>query len=155
MCSKIGFKVDEKHRKYYERIVEEWNRETLSERDLPRILSNFDLLLETQRKKRKLVIRKRVISWSVAAALIIGFGTLLLLSRQQSEMLTVAFSVVITPGESKAYLVMYDGTNIQLDKTTDSSNLIVGSTKIRNNKGTVTFIDNDKLSQRDGVQYFL
>lgn len=63
------------------------------------------------------------------AALIIGFGTLLLLSRQQSEMLTVASSVVITPGESKAYLVMYDGTNIQLDKTTDSSNLIVGSTK--------------------------
>ena len=145
---KNWIKVDEKHRKYYERMVEEWNRETLYERDLPRILSNFDLLLETQRKKRKLVIRKRVISWSVAAALIIGFGTLLLLSRQQSEMLTVASSVVITPGESKAYLVMYDGTNIQLDKTTDSSNLIVGSTKIRNNKGTVTFIDNDKLSQQ-------
>lgn len=145
---KNWIKVDEKHRKYYERMVEEWNRETLYERDLPRILSNFELLLETQRKKRKLVIRKRVISWSVAAALMIGFGTLLLLNRQQSEMLTVASSVVITPGESKAYLVMYDGTNIQLDKTTDSSNLIVGSTKIRNNKGTVTFIDNDKLSQQ-------
>ena len=150
---KNWIKVDEKHRKYYERMVEEWNRETLYERDLPRILSNFDLLLETQRKKRKLVIRKRVISWSVAAALIIGFGTLLLLNRQQSEMLTVASSVVITPGESKAYLVMYDGTNIQLDKTTDSSNLIVGSTKIRNNKGTVTFIDNDKLSQQMEYNY--
>ena len=59
---KNWIKVDEKHRKYYERMVEEWNRETLYERDLPRILSNFDLLLETQRKKRKLVIRKRAIS---------------------------------------------------------------------------------------------
>lgn len=33
---KNWIKVDEKHRKYYERMVEEWNRETLYERDLPR-----------------------------------------------------------------------------------------------------------------------
>ena len=31
---KNWIKVDEKHRKYYERMVEEWNRETLYERDL-------------------------------------------------------------------------------------------------------------------------
>ena len=64
----------ESHRNYYERMISEWNRETLRERNLSRILSKYDSLLQTRERCHLQVIRRRILYWSVAAVLFIGFG---------------------------------------------------------------------------------
>ena len=46
---------------------------------------------------------------------------------------------------------LHDGTSVHLDKITDSSSFIIGSTRIENNKGTVTFTSDDKSSE--AVEY--
>lgn len=133
---------NDEHQKYYERMVSEWTSETLHDRDLSRILSKFDTTLQIQKKRQKLIIRKRITQWSVAAALLVSFGTLLLVNRHQQDDVPTILQT-ISPGQSKAYLVMHDGTNIHLNQTNDSSHLVIGSTEIRDTKGTVTFVDND------------
>lgn len=140
------YRSDEKHRAYYERVVSEWNHETLPERDLSRILSKYDSLIQSRKILRRSVIRRKILRWSVAAVLLIGAGTLWLMQEFQPTDLPLTTFTKIVPGQSKAYLVMYDGTSIRLDKTTDSLNVMVGTTKIRNRKGTVTLVNDDEVS---------
>ena len=135
----------ESHRNYYERMISEWNRETLRERNLSRILSKYDSLLQTRERCHLQVIRRRILYWSVAAVLFIGFGVAWIIEGFQSKVISPIPFTAIVPGQSKAYLSLYDGTNICLDETMDSLNIKVGTTEIRNRQGTVTFVMNDEL----------
>lgn len=136
----------ESHRNYYERMISEWNRETLRERNLSRILSKYDSLLQTRERCHLQVIRRRILYWSVAAVLFIGFGVAWIIEGFQSKVISPIPFTAIVPGQSKAYLSLYDGTNICLDETMDSLNIKVGTTEIRNRQGTVTFVMNDEFS---------
>ena len=137
----------ESHRNYYERMISEWNRETLRERNLSRILSKYDSLLQTRERCHLQVIRRRILYWSVAAVLFIGFGVAWIIEGFQSKVISPIPFTAIVPGQSKAYLSLYDGTNICLDETMDSLNIKVGTTEIRNRQGTVTFVMNDEFSE--------
>ena len=106
----------ESHRNYYERMISEWNRETLRERNLSRILSKYDSLLQTRERCHLQVIRRRILYWSVAAVLFIGFGVAWIIEGFQSKVISPIPFTAIVPGQSKAYLSLYDGTNICLDE---------------------------------------
>lgn len=135
--------ADSKHKQYYERMIAEWNSEKLPERDLSRILSNFDSLLREQKKQRRQIRRRRIRNWSVAATLLFAIGSIALLYQNRQTNTPETPVVSIIPGQSKAFLVLHDGTNINLDNTVDSTNLIIGATNIRNSKGTVSLSNNN------------
>ena len=83
----------------------------------------------------------------MAAVLFIGFGVAWIIEGFQSKVISPIPFTAIVPGQSKAYLSLYDGTNICLDETMDSLNIKVGTTEIRNRQGTVTFVMNDEFSE--------
>lgn len=129
---------DSKHKQYYERMIAEWNSDKLPERDLPRILSNFDSLLREQKNRRLQIRRRKIQSWSVAATLLFAIGSIALLYQNRHANTPETPVVSIIPGQSKAFLVLHDGTNISLDNAVDSTDLVIGATNIRNSKGTVS-----------------
>lgn len=130
-----------RHREYYERMCRVWNSDTIYKSDVHGALAKFDELLEQEEKRRRRVIGRRMLRWSVAAAVLLGMaGGLSLWFQQPEKSMPLAVNTIV-PGESRAILVLPDGTNIGLNKTTDTSVLRIEGAEIRLQEGVVHFTD--------------
>ena len=125
--------ADPEHRKYYERMVAEWNGDAVHETNMPRVLSKLDVMLRERRRQRRLVLRRRWLGWSAAAVLLIGIGGMFMIPDRQPEVTDTPVAEII-PGESKAILMLADGTSVHLDKTTDTSRLAICVAEISRNE---------------------
>lgn len=138
--------ADRKHREYYERMVAEWNEDVVHETNMPGVMSRLDSMLKKQKRQRRLTLRRKWLGWSAAAVLLLGIGGMFMTRDRVVEKEKVAVAE-ITPGESKAILVLADGTNVNLDKTTDTAQLAIGGAEIIRNEGKVTFTGDEKAGE--------
>ena len=132
---------DTRRKAYYERMVAEWNSDTVRESDMSRELAKLDQFLCLQRKKgHQVMLRRRWLKWSVAAVLLVGLiSSVYMLQRTRVEIPEKTSVAVITPGESKAILILSDGTSVNLDRGVDSTDTFIGVAKIKRNEGTILF----------------
>lgn len=132
---------DTRRKAYYERMVAEWNSDTIRESDMSRELAKLDQFLYLQRKKgHQVMLRRRWLKWSVAAVLLVGLiSSVYMLQRTRVEILEKTSVAVITPGKSKAILILSDGTSVNLDRGVDSTDTFIGVAKIKRNEGTILF----------------
>ncbi|MFR4037312.1 MAG: hypothetical protein ACLTZT_05675 [Butyricimonas faecalis] len=87
---------DTRRKAYYERMVAEWNSDTVRESDMSRELAKLDQFLCLQRKKgHQVMLRRRWLKWSVAAVLLVGLiSSVYMLQRTRVEIPKTSVAVI-------------------------------------------------------------
>lgn len=128
--------ADSRHKVYYERLQREWDSDRQYRTDLPKVLAGFDVFLRKQRRLRLARIRRW---WTAAAMVVCALGMASLYYRHGTSTETALPSASLRPGENKAILLLADGTDVRLDKTTDTTAVVMNEAKIDRDRGIVTF----------------
>lgn len=140
--------ADRKHQAYYDRMVQAWKNDTPYQTDIPKVFQQFENFVDKQRRTR---IRKYAIYGSIAASLILAIGISLLFWQGPADITYPMASHYPHPGTQKAILILENGQNINLGKTTDTSDLILETAKIEREQGTIIF---EKEHQPLETQYY-
>lgn len=137
------YDLNPKHREYYSKMCREWqfDEEERYKSDIPRLIREFDALMDSQKRKRNISIRK-IMRYAAIFILLIGAGLAVLLpGGKEPEMHPISGEIV--PGGEKAILILSDGQRIDVGKLAEAETVSTGKIVVTKKDGMIACEDSD------------